>query len=94
MLANLQFPADLVIFTAEILNGKLHFFCAVLSILTETTTDIPLGRIQYSNLQANKGIILWILTSLVILTEDDVREWCLSLQFFSALILVLMQVIF
>ena len=25
----LQFPADLVIFTEEILNGKLHFFCSV-----------------------------------------------------------------
>ena len=24
-----QFPADLVTFTEEILNGKLHFFCAV-----------------------------------------------------------------
>ena len=77
MLGNLQFPADLVIFTAEILNGKLHFFCTVLSILTETTMDIPLGRIQYSNLQADKGIILSILTSLVILTDDDGRKWCL-----------------
>ena len=27
---NTQFPADLVTFTEEILNGKLHFFCAVL----------------------------------------------------------------
>ena len=26
MWANPQFPADLVIFTEEILNGKLHFF--------------------------------------------------------------------
>ena len=27
---NAQFPADLVTFTEEILNGKRHFFCAVL----------------------------------------------------------------
>ena len=71
MLAN---PQLLVIFTEEILNGKLHFFCAVLSILTETTIDIPLGRIRYSNLQADKGIILWILIRRVILTEDDGRK--------------------
>ena len=25
----LQFPADLVTFTVEILNGKLHFLCSV-----------------------------------------------------------------
>ena len=29
MLPNPQFPADLVIFTEEILNGKLHFLCSV-----------------------------------------------------------------
>ena len=29
MLPNLQFPLDLVIFTEEILNGKLHFLCSV-----------------------------------------------------------------
>ena len=74
MLANPQLRADLVIFTEEILNGKLHFSCAMLSILTETTIDIPLGRIRYSNLQADKGIILWILIRRVILTEDDGRK--------------------
>ena len=30
MWANPQFPADLVTFTEEILNGKLHFSCSVL----------------------------------------------------------------
>ena len=25
----MEFPTDLVTFTEEILNGKLHFFCAV-----------------------------------------------------------------
>ena len=27
--SNPQFPADLVTFTEEILNGKLHFLCSV-----------------------------------------------------------------
>ena len=27
MYSNLQFPADLVIFTEEILNGKVNFLC-------------------------------------------------------------------
>ena len=31
MWPNPQFPADLVSFTKEILNGKLHFLCSVLS---------------------------------------------------------------
>ena len=30
MWPNLQFTADLVTFTEEILNGKLHFFCNVI----------------------------------------------------------------
>ena len=29
MWPNPQFPVDLVPFTEEVLNGKLHFFCAV-----------------------------------------------------------------
>ena len=32
MWSNLQVTADLVTFTAEILNGKLHFLCSVKSI--------------------------------------------------------------
>ena len=30
---NVQFPADLVTFTEEILNEKLHFMCSVLTLL-------------------------------------------------------------
>ena len=33
MLPTSQFPADLVTFTEEIFNGKLHFFCAVQHLL-------------------------------------------------------------
>ena len=33
MWPNPQFPADLVTFTEEIINGKLHFLCSVTSIL-------------------------------------------------------------
>ena len=29
MRPNLEFPADLVTFTEDILNGKLHFLCSV-----------------------------------------------------------------
>ena len=31
MWPNPQFPVDLVTFTEEILNGKLHFLCSVFS---------------------------------------------------------------
>ena len=30
--ANPQFPVDLVLFTEEILNGKLHFLCSVFDL--------------------------------------------------------------
>ena len=33
MWPNLQSPADLVTFTEEVLNGKLHFLCSALDIL-------------------------------------------------------------
>ena len=33
MRPNLQFPADLVTLTEEILNGKLHFLCSELSYI-------------------------------------------------------------
>ena len=35
MLANPQFSADLVTFTEEIFNGKLHFFCSVRILIPE-----------------------------------------------------------
>ena len=40
MWPNLQFPADLVTFTEEILNEKLHF-CAV---LVKTTAKCSAGK--------------------------------------------------
>ena len=33
--SNPQFPEDLVTFTEEILNGKLHFLCSVMSFVTK-----------------------------------------------------------
>ena len=30
-ISNPQYPADLVTFTEEILNGKLHFLCRIIS---------------------------------------------------------------
>ena len=35
-----KFPADLVTFTEEILNGKLHFLCSVASVFIPTPTII------------------------------------------------------
>ena len=40
-----HFPADLVTFTEEILNGKLHFLCSVLDVCRSTkytsASDFP-----------------------------------------------------
>ena len=40
MLPNLQFPADLVTFTEEIVNGKVHFLCSVLCLRGNRYLDI------------------------------------------------------
>ena len=44
MLPNPQFPADLVTFTEEILNGKLHFFCSVKYALVRKLPESILKR--------------------------------------------------
>ena len=41
---NTQFPADLVKFTEEILNGKLHFLCSALSVLLRDAFVIILHK--------------------------------------------------
>ena len=38
MWPNPQFPVDLVIFTEEILNGKLHFSCSVSKVTSNSAT--------------------------------------------------------
>ena len=32
MLPNPRFPADLILFTEEILNGKIHFLCSIVVV--------------------------------------------------------------
>ena len=39
MWPNLQFPADLVRFTEEIVNEKLHFLCSVSSLFCSLFLD-------------------------------------------------------
>ena len=48
MWPNLQFPADLVLFTEEILNGKLRFLCSVLHIIAYTFGITNIHRIGKS----------------------------------------------
>ena len=47
-----QFPADLVTFTVEILNGKLHFLCSATNCSTVATwLWLPLLMVQLTFLQ-------------------------------------------
>ena len=39
MWPNLQFPADLVPFNEEILNGKLYFFCSDLNLYLQVSSN-------------------------------------------------------
>ena len=38
-----QFPADLVKFTEEVLNGKLHFLCSAKFALNKNIYSVNLG---------------------------------------------------
>ena len=44
MLPNPQFPVDLVTFTEEMLNGKLHFLCNDIVKSTSLVTPFSLIR--------------------------------------------------
>ena len=46
MCPNPQFPADLVTFTEEILNGKLHFLCSVRLEMMGQTSDLDTAEQQ------------------------------------------------
>ena len=47
MWPNPQFPADLVTFTEEILNGKLHFLCSVYDTqLTFTYLKLTVEKLE------------------------------------------------
>ena len=48
MWSNPQFPADLVLFIEEILNGKLHFLCSVQYVKHQTLSDITAQKNKFS----------------------------------------------
>ena len=37
---SIKFPADLVTFTEEILNGKLHFLCSVINEIKSSVESL------------------------------------------------------
>ena len=71
MWSNLQFSADLVTFTEEILTGKLHFLCAAihkewhsLSIeATETNVQMHTEMLYFGNLLLYFGNLRKLLTA-------------------------------
>ena len=68
MWPNPQFPADLVTFTEEILNGELHFLYSVCS-----TTSINLGKMcihfpELLLLKCNKNVVCFSKT-----TQNNVK---------------------
>ena len=44
MWANPQFPADLVTFTEEILNGELSFLCSAVSALRDVPVPVSKSK--------------------------------------------------
>ena len=55
MWPNLQFLEGLVTFTLEILNGKSHFLCSVMEILT---TIINIGRLLSNDFMQTKIYVI------------------------------------
>ena len=66
--SKLQETADLVTFTEEILNGKLHFLCSVCWEVSSKLTIYPLDQDEASPysllLQFNKFFFLFLLVAL------------------------------
>ena len=54
MWPNPQFPADMVTFTEEILNGKLHFLCS--DLLTNYITVLAIQTKEWPYLTKSKSI--------------------------------------
>ena len=48
MWSNLQFPADLITFTEEILNGKLHYLCSVKRIFNKLARFLFRSRFNFT----------------------------------------------
>ena len=48
MWPNLQFPVDLVTFTEEILNGKLHFLCSFNQVIIVDAIKLFSTKITFS----------------------------------------------
>ena len=55
MWPNLQFPADSVTFTEEILNGKLHFLCSEIQV--RETSLMSLNRVEIIGLHIDGRLI-------------------------------------
>ena len=62
MWPNPQFPADLVTFTEEILNGKLHFLCSVLPIIPQLFCPLFLNLWHSPILLFLIDAMLWLST--------------------------------
>ena len=54
MWQNPQFPADLVKFTEEIINGKLHFLCSVINYLSILNKSIE----HWKRLESSFAVLL------------------------------------
>ena len=55
---NILNPADLVTFTEEILNGKLHFLCSVKYLVVFTFTMLTIKPLPVNYLEEKLGVIL------------------------------------
>ena len=83
-----QFPADLVTFTEETLNGKLHFLCSV--TLEETLLKsnnrvfAPLTRKENKKKVCSLKVISWPLPSLSVSTFFGKHSTLLHLFYVSA----------
>ena len=61
MWPNPQFPADLVTFTEEILNGKLRILCSVKTITNPMERQIFDYSLMLYRIQIHQGVSTWLM---------------------------------
>ena len=82
MWPNPHFPADLVIITEEILNGKLHFLCSVscrnrpleFCTIFKYLENFTLLLILSKDIEINPGLIEQVVTAVLLIKETKVSD--------------------
>ena len=83
MWPNPQFPADLVAFTEEMLNGKLHFLYNIWYIFSAVEGNFFIQSLSFLNFFSNRYFYGLLNICLIISYEDSQGRFSLTKVFFQ-----------